>query len=67
MPGGSCRGRPEHAVGEKAGVQPGYVVPRGLQDRHHDRAQIALMPGDQYSHSRLSLTAVPAHARQPRM
>ena len=44
----------EHAVGEKAGVQTGYVVPRGLQDRHHDRAQITLMPGDQYSHPHTS-------------
>ena len=51
------RGRPEHAVGEKAGVQPGYVVPRGLQDRHHDRAQITLMPGDQYSHPLYPLTS----------
>ena len=29
-------------------------MPRVLQDRHHDRAQITLMPGDQYSHSRTS-------------
>ena len=47
----------EHAVGEEAGVQTGYVVSGGLQDRHHDRAQIALMPGDEYSHPHCPFTS----------
>ena len=51
MSGGSAGAGPSTQLGEKAGVQTGYVVTRGLQDRHHNGAQIALMPGDKYSHS----------------
>ena len=57
----------EHAVREKAGVQAGHVVSRGLQDRHHHSAEIALMACDQYSHIYILFSAVLLGVQRRRM
>lgn len=41
--------RPQHAVGEQAGVQPGDLVSGGREHRGHHGAQIALVSGEQYA------------------
>ena len=44
------RRRAEQARREQAGVQPHHLVARGRQHRRHDRAEVALVSGEQHSH-----------------